>query len=126
MHDQTVLIEKIGKLIEEEVVISKNGIDLTCFATKYSRELIVGSRRNVELTLVVFDEYNVRESLAVGEELNQIDGGFAYFISGRLIEGKLHSKGFVFGDDVFESEFSYLDGSLISINVDRINIKFIN
>ena len=49
---------------------------------------------------------------------------YSHTIIGILKDGCLHSCGFKFVDDAFRSDYIYLDGKIISIDVNRIDVSF--
>ena len=123
---QAAQVKNIGTDVEEEVVLSVGGVELTCFASNQPAKLAVGDACTVSLNLLVLGDYCVAV-LDDDEEpiLERQGNGFAYKIVGKLVDGCLQSCGFEFRDETLESEYEYLNGKMISIRVDRINVRFL-
>jgi hypothetical protein len=121
---QYVCVEKFSDLIEEEVTVSCGANLLTCFSNDLPRHVSLGSRYPVRLKLMVFNDYDVQEIQGDADVIERCGEGYGYKLVGRLSNGVLQAGGFIFEDDAFESEYAYLDGSTISITVDRIDLMF--
>lgn len=123
---RSVRIKRIGVDIEEEIVLEANGAELVCFASNPPANLEVGKACSVILTLLVLDDFDITVIEDNKESsLERLGDGFAYKITGQLIDGRLHSCGFEFKDEVLETEFEYLSGETIAIQVDRVNVRFL-
>ncbi|MDQ0017858.1 hypothetical protein J2W23_006279 [Variovorax boronicumulans] len=122
---QKILLRSVGGLVEEELVVECKGVLLVCFASNYPRDLVIGNEYLVKLSLMVFDEFKPKEVSKEQSKILQLSGGFDYEITGKILHGVLHSEGFAFENEILESEFTYLEGSTISLTANRVNIKFL-
>ncbi len=119
-------IKRLSDNIEEEVVLSIDAIDLTCFAALCPYEIEVEASYQVELSAQVFNEYIVHElEEGVSSSIVQIGDGFSHLISGRLNGPYLDACGILFEDDVLLSDFGYLEGKMVMWKVDRIDVEFL-
>jgi hypothetical protein len=117
-------IEKIGDLVEEEVTLLIDGVEIVCFAGVCPYALKESETYPVVLTLAIFNDYDLHESDDKKSSLRQIENSFSYVITGLLSDGILDA-GIKFFDEIFLSDFRYLDGKMVSIRVDRIDVEFI-
>lgn len=123
---QVVRLERLSDLVEEEVTLSIGDCELVCFAGARPYKLIEGSSYPVRLNLLILDDYRIYELDDDSEEIISRRGsGYSYQVKGRLIEGHLHACGFTFENGAFESDYVYLEGKMMSIDVDRIDAKFL-
>jgi hypothetical protein len=127
MNSKNENVITIASLDVDQVVIQNEDKNtLMCFIASSRYKLVKERNYNVELKLFILDDYLVEE---LGENVESViqkkGAGFKYKIVGQLHENKLYSCGFVFIDEVFESDFSYLDGKMISIETDRIDVHFL-
>lgn len=124
MNIYHALIICLGNDIEEEVTLSINGIELTCFSSVCPYDLHKGEMYPVLLEIMIFDEYQVSE-LGVGVVgLERIGNNFSYWITGRLDKGEVDC-GIRFEDEILLSNYGYMDGKLIKLKVDRIDVEFL-
>ncbi|MDB0525047.1 hypothetical protein [Ralstonia solanacearum] len=127
MNRYSARIEKINPDVEGEVLLSINGKNLLCFIYfSLPKEAREGEVYEVELKPMVFDDCLVeelQENSASG--VSRIGRSFGYEIKGRLKGGAIDVEGVEFEDEVLSSEFSYLDGRMVSWRVDRIDAEFI-
>jgi hypothetical protein len=123
---RSLRVKRIGVDVEEELVLAVNGAELVCFASNPPANLEVGEAYSVMLNLLVLDDFNVTVLEDSKESsLDRLGDGFSYKITGQLIDGCLHSCGFEFKDEALETEFEYLNGKTIAMQVDRINVRFL-
>ncbi len=127
MSSKNENVIEITSIDEDQVVIQNEDKNtLTCFIGSSRYELVEEQSYNVELKLFILDDYIIEElSENTQSDIQKEGAGFRYKIVGQLHENRLYSCGFVFIDEVFESDFSYLDGKMISIEADRIDIHFL-
>lgn len=119
------LVLRLNDDIEEEVMLRIDSIEIVCFASVCCYEIEVGLTYPVELYVVVFDDYSVTELPDSTKPSVTRDGnGFAYVISGKLNGNCLESCGLVFEDDVLKRDFGYLEGKMIAMKVDRLDVEF--
>ena len=114
----------LGEDIEEEVVLSIQGIRLTCFAGVCPYKIKKGKTYPVSLGLMVFGDYDIEAVEETTPGLTRRGRGFAYELRGWL-RGDALDAGIVFRDDVFLSQCGYLDGRFVSMKVDRIDAEFL-
>jgi hypothetical protein len=121
-------LRHVSDEVEGEVILTINGIDLTCFAySSLPYDAKEGSLYQVELTAEVLNDYCVIElNEEASPSIIQIDNSFSYMITGRLNGNSLDAGCIVFEDDVLLSDFSYLEGKIISWKVDRIDAEFLS
>jgi hypothetical protein len=117
-------VEEIGEIVEEEVTLLIDGIEIVCFASICPYVIEEGETYPVSLTLAIFSDYDLHESGDEKSSLCQIGNSFSYVITGFLSDGILDA-GIKFFDEVFLSNFGYLDGKMASIRVDRIDVEFL-
>ncbi len=127
MNSKNENVITLASLDDDQVVIQNEDKNtLMCFIASSPYKLAEEQNYNVELKLFILDDYLVEElGENVQPEIQKKGTGFKYKIVGQLHENKLYSCGFVFIDEVFESDFSYLDGKMISIETDRIDVHFL-
>jgi hypothetical protein len=112
---------RVDGSVEGEVMLQIGNTELTCFAYNFAIE--VGLSYPVELKL--FDDYTIEELPDDTEpSLVRIGNTFAYVVTGRLNGCCLESGELTFEDDMLLSDFGYLDGKMVSVNVDRIDADF--
>lgn len=121
------LVLRVDEDIEEEVMLRIGGIELACFASVCPYNIEVGLSYPVELHPVVFDNYSVNE-LPDGTppSIDRVGTGFAYLITGKLSSGCLEAGGLVIEDEVLERDFSYLEGKMIAMKIDRMDVEFLS
>jgi len=89
MNKYYALVRKIGDAVEEEVTLSLDGFEVTCFAGVCPYEIREGEKYPVSFELMIIDDYCVEESESGVAKLEQIGNGFSYWIglSGNLKAG---------------------------------------
>ena len=118
-------ILRLDDNIEEEVDLQIKDVKITCFIATCPYPIKVGLYYPVQLSIWLLDEYNSIEIKNNTEQsINKIGNSFAYFITGKLCNGNLTSTGLIFEDNTLKKKFAYLEGKIISIKVDRINVEF--
>ncbi len=125
MSKYFALVKAIGDNVEEEVTLDLNDLKVTCFAGVCPYEIHEGERYPVSLELIVFDDYEVKESEVEFAGLEQIGESFSYWIKGRLEKGVIDC-GIQFEDEILLSDYGYLDGKFIQLKVDRIDVEFLD
>lgn len=121
------LVLRVDEVIEEEVMLRFANHELTCFASVCPYPIDVGSSYPVELHPLVFADYSVTE-LADDTQpsVTRVNTGFSYVVTGKLSGNNLESSGLVFEDEVLQRDFSYLDGKMIAMRVDRMDVEFLS
>lgn len=123
---QMVRLEKLSEIVDEEVILRIGDCELVCFAGGRLRNLVEGVSYPVKLSLLILNDYHVEEIEDESEQSVIRQGSaYSYKIKGRLFEGRLHACGFVFEDGAFDSDYGYLEGKMISMDVDRIDAQFL-
>ena len=123
-HAQVI---KLSDDVEEKVTLQINGIQLNCFAGICPYPLSEGKSYPVQLELVMLDDYEVMESPGdASPAFVETGKGFAYLIQGRLNGMYLEADGLVFEDEVLQTDFGYLDGKIVTVKVDRIDVEFLS
>jgi len=79
---------KIGKEIEEEIVLSFGEAELTCFASYAPNELCEGNVYLVELDLFFINDIVIEEANEKKLEIIQIGNGFKYEMHGFIHENQ--------------------------------------
>lgn len=120
-----VHIESFDKNIEEMVTVLVRGWTLTCFASVCPTDVAVGRDYCASLNLFVVDEYYlVRAAHGESPGFERVGDGLAYWLRGVLSGCTLDVGGIYFRDDIFAQEYGDLDGCLVKMRVDRIDIDF--
>lgn len=115
----------IDEDVEEQVLLDVQGHHITCFASICPYPINVGEKYRVGFYLFVVDEFCPSE--IHGEHapsITQIGSGFSYSLVGRL-SGDILDCGIQIADEVFREQYSYLDGKMIQLKIDRIDVEFL-
>lgn len=121
------LVLRVDDDIEEEVRIRIGDIELACFAGVCPYNIEAGLSYPVELRPVVFGDYSVTELLdGTPASIDRVGTGFAYIITGRLSGSCLESVELVIEDDVLQRDFGYLEGKIIAMKIDRMDVEFLS
>lgn len=121
-----VRIINLNDDVEEEVELQINEEKLSCFAGVCPYPLKVGNSYPAKLELVVLNDYNVRESLnSEGPAFVRMNRTFSYLVRGRLKGTCLEAGEAVFEDEFLQKNYWYLDGKVVELNVDRIDVEFL-
>lgn len=111
---------------EGEVVLRLGRWEILCFGyCSLSAEVESGKVYKVDITPNVMGDYDVVRLEGGSEHGFCSLNGYAYLLKGKLSKGGLEIEGVVFDDDVFESEFFYLDGCDVGWVVDRLDVEFL-
>ncbi|WP_330961310.1 hypothetical protein [Photobacterium sp. 53610] len=124
MNKYNALVKTIDDAVEEEVTLSLNGFEITCFIGICPYQLQEGKEYPVSFELMIFDDYLVEESHEIRSSLERIDNSFSYWITGKLEGGTICSL-ISFEDEVLLSDFFYLDGEFIRLKANRIDVEFL-
>jgi len=117
-------VERVGEDIEEEVTLLIDRVEVVCFAGVCPYAIKEGETYPVSMTLTILDDCNLHESSDEQPSLRRIGNSFSYIVTGRL-SGDVLDAGIKFIDDVFLSDYGYLNGKMISMQVDRIDVEFL-
>lgn len=124
MNKYFALVQSVGDGVEEEVTLSLNDLNVTCFASVCPYEIHEGEKYPVSFNLMIFDDYEVYESEGEEVGLERIGKGFSYWIKGRIEKGVIDC-GIQFEDEILLSDYGYLDDKCIRLKVDRIDVEFL-
>lgn len=124
MNKYNALVKKIDDDVEEEVTLSLNGFEVTCFAGVCPYQIEEGKEYPVSFELMIFDDYHVNESKEEMPSLERVGSSFSYWIIGKL-EGGIVNSSIPFEDEILLSDYGYLDGKYIRLKIDRIDVEFL-
>lgn len=120
-----VIVERISSFVEGEILVSISGVNLLCFAGNLPQSVEVGNSYSVRLNLMLFYDYDLQERASHSETLERVDNSYAYSVTGVLSGSSICCQGFVLEDEILSDEYSYLDGKMVSITADRIDVAFL-
>jgi hypothetical protein len=116
-----VTVVRLGEEIEEETVVRVGAWELTCFLSYCPRAIACGESYEGELSLWAADGLELREAEGESTGITRLGDGFRYRVVGILRDSVLDA-GVRFEDDVFSSEYKYLDGQTVAVEADRIHL----
>lgn len=125
MTSYDAIVLRLDNNIEEQVLLDIKGHQITCFASVCPYPIKISGRYRIALYLFVADEFNpveVQEDTypAIIQEANN----FKYTLVGKLI-GNIFDCGIKIEDDVFVEQYGDLNGKMIKVSVDRIDVEFL-
>lgn len=109
--------------IEEEVEVEVEGETLVCFANVCPYPIVQGHHYPVTLSLWAINGLVLVEANHQPVGIQRIGGDFRYRITGILRGGAIDAR-IIFEDESFLSEYRYLNGDCVTVDVDRIEIAF--
>ncbi len=114
-----------SECIEEEIIIEINNINLVCFASICPYEIEVGATYPVELHLYTFNDYEPKELSDDSPALiRRVGNDFEYMFVGILNDDNLNVNELNFKINDLLGEYPYLNGKIISVKADRIDVEF--
>ena len=119
------VVLKIDEDVEEQVLLDVQGYLVTCFASVCPYPIEVGGKYRVGFYLFVVDDFSpfeVQEDAV--PSIIQEGSCFRYTLIGKL-SGNTLDCGIQIEDDIFTDEYGYLDGKMIRLGVDRIDVEFL-
>lgn len=120
------LVIKIDENVEEAITLQINDVILTCFASFCPYAISEGMIYPIQLDLMIFDDYDVKRlEINAAPAFHKIGKDFSYKIDGKLNGLLLEVCGLVFQDEIFLGEFAYLDGEMVAVKADRIDVHFL-
>lgn len=122
IYDATV--EEIDEGVDEAVTLLVEGLRILCFSSVCPYPIKKGEKYSVSLTLAILNDYIVAEVGSGESSIKRIGQGFSHMVAGKLT-GDVLDAGIAFQDEVFLSDYGYLDGKVISVKVDRIDAEFL-
>ncbi len=105
-------------------MLDVEGYKITGFASVCPYPIRVGGKYKVGFYLFVADEfspYEVRERAF--PSIIREDDSFRYTLTGKLT-GNTIDCGIRIEDEIFTEKYGYLNGKIIRVNIDRIDIEF--
>jgi hypothetical protein len=111
--------------VEEEVILQVGTTVLHCFSHGFPYQIEKGDFVSVEFELQFFDELQIEEIESNTCQFKRIGESFSYLIQGELDGNVLKSDSISFQDDCFVSECGFLNGKMVSLRVDRIDVDFL-
>ncbi|MRN37438.1 hypothetical protein CRG49_012830 [Neisseria sp. N95_16] len=125
----SVKLKNLDKLCENFADFSIENNDLYCFIA-YSKISLEENRiYNVEIEYQIFNDYIVEEAnidKPIIFPFERIDDSPRYRITGRLNGNSFKSGNIYFMDNYLQKEYSFLDGRLITLTIDRLDISIIS
>lgn len=113
----------LNPYVEEEVTLSLGEYEICCFINE-SHLIKIEQCYLVELTLMFFNDIEIKVSNHPVMSLTQVENTFSYQLTGMLFDNKLIVANLVFEDNLFY-HYSYFENQYITVTVDRINAEFI-
>jgi hypothetical protein len=114
-------IVRLGDDIEEEVVVGIGDQVLTCFLSVCRHAITRGNSYEGSLSLWAADGLEVHETAGEPSGIVRLGDGFRYRIVG-VVRGPVLDAGIQFEDELFSTEYEYLDGHSVAVVVDRIQL----
>ncbi|MBC2099659.1 hypothetical protein HCJ70_11420 [Listeria booriae] len=115
----------IIKIEEEDIVtIKMDEIELTCFSSLGTDNILVNRNYPIELSFFFIEDEDIIPLDFGVKEVTRIDGYFKYELKGKLTTDGVFDFGILIEDDTLAS-YPYLFGTYIKVNVDRIDIAFL-
>ncbi len=123
-NNKKAKVLKVSELIEEEVTLLIDDTTVTCFASYCPYEIKVGNFYDVELTLNLADDYAIQKICSIETFAERMDNSFSYTLYGQLNNEHFHTFT-VLSDEGIHYEHPYLNGFLIKLLVERIDVAFL-
>lgn len=108
--------------VEEEVTLEVNGIKVTCFAGICPYALALGQKYPVTFEMLDFELSEQKSSEETS--LKRIGSTYAHELRGKLCGDTINSIIKV-SDRFLASNYAYLDGKYICLNVERLDVEFL-
>lgn len=118
-------VVSINEDIEEEVLLSFGDINLVCFINSCPFEIVEGGIYLVDVSLSFLDDFSIQPSEKGVFSLKRIGDGFSYLIKGIIYDDKILTDHIIFQDEIYQQEYSYLNGGFIEVLADRIGVSFL-
>ena len=122
MIKYNVEIIGLNQDIEEEVTLEINGIKLTCFASICPYVLNIGQKYPITFEMLDFElseQINSEET-----SLKRTGNTYAHKLKGKLCGDAINSIIKV-SDDALASDYAYLDGKYVSLNIEEKQTKMV-
>ena len=123
-NNKKAQVLKISDLLEEEVTLLIDDTTVTCFASYCPYEIKVGNFYDVELTLNLADDYSVQKICSIETLAERMDNSFSYTLYGMLNNEHFHTFTLL-NDEGVHYDHPYLNGFLIKLLVERIDVAFL-
>lgn len=122
-------LKNLDKFCENFADFSIENNSLHCFIACSKIFLEENKIYNIEIEYQVFNEYMVAEvniDKPIILPFERIDDSPRYKVTGRLHGNLFKSGNICFIDDYLQKEYSFLDGRLITLTIDRLDIAIIS
>ncbi|MCS3809798.1 hypothetical protein [Xanthomonas sp. 4461] len=120
-----VTIIGMSENIEEELTVSIDGQQLTCFASYLPYAIEVGKTYEAEVIAMVFEDYFVEKSGEAIPSIKSCGDDYSYIVTGTLRGSCVDCGELVFCDDALIEDFGFLDGNIVNWRIDRLDLSFI-
>ncbi|MBZ2207179.1 hypothetical protein [Massilia soli] len=115
----------LNEVDDEMVTLRLQDYDLVCFASVCPYHICEGELYWVEIHPFIICDYLVSEAEDDKvPSIVRIGDGYAHIITGTLVNGKIVVGDIELEDDYFLSDFGYLEGRMVSWEVDRLDAIF--
>jgi hypothetical protein len=118
-----VRVVRLNENVEEEADVEVRGHALTCFVAVCPYRLAPGEVYPARLSLWALEGLEVREADGEVTGISRIGDDFRHRVVG-ILHGSVLDAGVAFEDELFLAEYEYLDGRVVSVDVDRIQLAF--
>ncbi|MBL1224332.1 hypothetical protein [Enterococcus sp. BWR-S5] len=118
--NNTIKINKIDSLIEEEVFFSVNDLEIVGFNVS-PQELEVGKVYEAEIDIFMIDFLEMQNQEGTQDKKVKHINNFTYNLCGKLLDENTLDVGFYITSELFE-DYQYLVGGYVSLTVDRLQV----
>lgn len=124
-HDFVVAkVQALNPDVEEEITLDVDGLIVVGFASNRPA-LAVGDSRKVQLKLFTASDYGLTlASSDSAPSIARVGSGFGYRIVGTLVDQGISVGNLMLQDESLSTEFAYLMGEKVSLEADRIGVRF--
>lgn len=118
--NNTIKINKIDSLIEEEVFFSINDLEIVGFNVS-PQELEIGKVYEAEIDIFMIDSLEMQNQEGTQDKKVKHVNNFTYNLWGKLLDENTLDVGFYITSELFE-DYQYLVGGYVSLTVDRLQV----
>jgi hypothetical protein len=122
-----VKLTEISEDVEGLVVLSVDGFEFVAFSPMSEIEIKSGGQYYVTLTAQVWGDEC--PELLEDEEIfamEKVDDAFGYMLKGKLVGDCLRVGGAAICEESFGRSYGYMDGKMVVMVVDRIDVQFLS